>query len=131
MAKLNALLMPSAVAPSPNTPFQALLDPRIRLDQTLKAINFWVRQAEKFDFKIMVVDNTNFADEIKAALPKNAFKTLNLEILSVPPQSPQDVMRGKGAGEASTLMAGLRLLNLPSEAIVAKVNARYITTNGL
>jgi hypothetical protein len=131
MAKLNALLMPSAVAPSPNTPFQALLDPQIRLDQTVKAINFWIRQAEKFDFKIMVVDNTNFASEIGAALPKSAFKTLNLEILSVPSLSPQDVIRGKGAGEASSLMAGLKRLNLPNNAIVAKVNARYITTNGL
>ena len=131
MAKLDALLMPSAVAPSPDTPFQVLLDSRIRLKQTLRAISFWVCQAEKFDFKVMVVDNTNFANAIKVALPKRVLNSFNLEIHDVQPISPQDISRGKGAGETSTLIAGLNLLNLPGNGIVAKVNARYITTNGL
>lgn len=131
MAKLDALLMPSAVAPSPDTPFQALVDPRIRLSQTVKAINFWVRKAHALNFKIMVVDNTNFAKEIRSALPKKTLNSSLLEIHDVPPLSPQDVLRGKGAGETSTLMAGLALLDLQVDSIVAKVNARYIATNGL
>jgi hypothetical protein len=131
MAKLDALLMPSAVAPSPDTPFQALIDPRIRLNQTVKAIQYWVGKAEASDFRILVVDNTNFAKEIKSALPRKIQNSSLLEIREVPLISPQDVLRGKGAGETSTLMAGLALLDLPVDSIVAKVNARYIVTNGL
>jgi len=131
MAKLNALLMPSAVAPSPDTPFQALVDPGIRLGQTIKAINYWVRRANKFNFRIMVVDNTNFAEQIRAALPQRTLKSQLLEIHDLPRLAPEDTKRGKGAGETSTLIQGLALLNLSPNANVAKVNARYITTNGL
>lgn len=131
MAKLDALLMPSAIAPSQNTPFQSLVDPNIRLDQTVNAIRFWVNQAHKFNFRIMVVDNTNYAEDIKRGLTRKILSSPLLEIHDVPVLSPQDVKRGKGAGETSTLQAGLGLLNLPNEAIVAKVNARYIVTNGL
>jgi len=131
MAKLDALLLPSAVAPSPATPFQSLVDPKIRLAQTVTAINYWVRRAEKLEFKIMVADNTNFANEIKAGLSKSALNSQYLEIHNVPTLLPRDIARGKGAGETSTLIAGLALLGLPDHAIVAKVNARYIATNGL
>jgi len=131
MAKLDALLLPSAVAPSPATPFQSLVDPKIRLAQTVRAINYWVRRAEKLKFKIMVVDNTDFANEIKTGLSEKALNSPYLEIHNVPKLLPRDIARGKGAGETSTLIAGLALLNLPNHAIVAKVNARYITTNGL
>ena len=131
MAKLDALLMPSAVAPSHDTPFQALVDPQIRLRQTVKAIHYWVGRAYKSNFRIMVVDNTGYADQIKDALPRKILSSPFLEIHNVPLLSAEDVKRGKGAGETSTLMSGLRLLNLPDEAILAKVNARYIATNGL
>jgi hypothetical protein len=131
MAKLDALLMPSAVAPSPDTPFQALVDPSIRLRQTVNAINFWVRRAERFNFRVMVVDNTSYAKQIKAALPKSISKSDLLEVHDVPQQSTQDIKRGKGAGETSTLIQGLAHLNLVGDEIVAKVNARYIATNGL
>lgn len=131
MAKLDALLMPSAVAPSQDTPFQALVDPQIRLRQTVKAIDYWVGRAHKSDFKIMVVDNTNFAEGIKDALPRKILSSPLLAVHDVSLLSSEDLKRGKGAGETLTLMLGLRLLNLPDEAIVAKVNARYIATNGL
>jgi len=131
MAKLDALLMPSAVAPSPDTPFQALVDPGIRLNQTLEAIDYWVGKAHKFNFRIMVVDNTNFAKKIQSALPRRIQNSTLLEICDVPTLSPQDIQRGKGAGETSALLAGLALLNLPAKSVVAKVNARYIATNGL
>jgi hypothetical protein len=131
MAKLDALLMPSAVAPSPSTPFQALVDPGIRLAQTIKAVQYWVCKAERFDFKVLVVDNTNYADQIRQNLPKRFARSAHLEIADIPPISTSDVTRGKGAGETSTLIAGLKLLDLPPGSIVAKVNARYITTNGL
>jgi hypothetical protein len=131
MAKLDALLMPSAVAPSQNTPFQALVDPKIRLSQTVKAINFWVQRANQLDFRVMVVDNTNFAEQIKAGLSDRVLKSSLLEIHDVTPVSVEDIQRGKGAGETSALIQGLELLNLSAAANVAKVNARYITTNGL
>ena len=131
MAKLDALLMPSAVAPSPDTPFQALVDPKIRLGQTVKAINFWVKRASQLDFRVMVVDNTNFAEQIKAGLSHRILKSSLLEIHDVTPVSMEDIQRGKGAGETSALIQGLELLNLDASANVAKVNARYITTNGL
>ena len=131
MAKLDALLMPSAVAPSTDTPFQALVDPRIRLNQTVKAIEYWVGKAHRFNFQILVVDNTNYANEIELALPRKIRNSSFLDIRNVQPLSPQDVLRGKGAGEASTLLAGLALLDLPANSVVAKVNARYIATNGL
>jgi hypothetical protein len=131
MAKLDALLMPSAVAPSLSTPFQTLVDPRVRLRQTVKAIDYWARRAEKFNFKVLVVDNTNFATQIQAQFSKKLVNSKHLKIIDVPQLSPQDIARGKGAGETSTLIAGLQILDLPANAIVAKVNARYITTNGL
>ena len=131
MAKLDALLMPSAVAPSPNTPFQALVDPDVRLKQTIKAINYWVQRASRYDFRIMVVDNTNYAEQIKAGLSNRIINSSLLEIHDVTPLSPEDIKRGKGAGETSTLIQGLEFLNLGANSNVAKVNARYVTTNGL
>lgn len=131
MARLDALIMPSAVAPSPATPFQALLDPKIRLSQTVKAVTYWVKLAEKNQFQVLVVDNTNFASEINNALKPRIASSDRLKVIDVPPVSPEDVNRGKGAGETSTLIAGLNHLNLPGDSIVAKVNARYIATNGL
>jgi hypothetical protein len=123
--------MPSAVAPSRDTPFQALVDPSIRLRQTIKAINYWVRQANKFDFRIMVVDNTEFAEQIRTALPQSTLRSPLLEIHDLPRLSLEDTRRGKGAGETSTLIQGLALLNLAPNENVAKVNARYIASNGL
>jgi hypothetical protein len=131
MARLDALIMPSAVAPSPNTPFQALVDPKTRLAQTVKAVTFWVKIAQRQNFHVLVVDNTSYANEILKALPVRISKSSNLSVIDVPSISEQDVKRGKGAGETSTLRAGLAYLNLPDNAVVAKVNARYIVTNGL
>lgn len=131
MARIDALIMPSAVAPSPSTPFQALVDPKIRLSQTKKAIRYWVKLAEKHDFRVLVVDNTGYAQKILLTLDKRISTSSKLNVIDVPPVSEFDVKRGKGAGETSTLIAGLNHLNLPEQSLVAKVNARYITTNGL
>lgn len=131
MAGIDALIMPSAVAPPVSTPFQALTDPSIRLNQTLRAIDYWVNVAEKRHFRILVADNTQFATAIKKSLSKKARKSRFLEIIDVPPVSDFDTSRGKGAGETSTLRRALEHLNLHNDAIVAKVNARYITTNGI
>ena len=130
MARLDALIMPSAVAPSPDTPFQALTDPITRLSQTVKAVSYWVKLAEKRNFQVLVVDNTNYAHAIRNSLSSKISASTKLQIIDVPPISENDIRRGKGAGETSTLIAGLSFLNLPPEANVAKVNARYITTNG-
>jgi hypothetical protein len=42
--------MPSNFAPTPNTPFQALVDLTIRLRQTVAVVEYWVRRANKLDF---------------------------------------------------------------------------------
>jgi len=131
MAKLDALIMPSAVAPSTKTPFQALVDPKIRLAQTVKAVRFWTNLAEKLDFQIVVVDNTGYAEAIKVGLPASSRESQKLQIIDLPVISDADIARGKGAGETSTLISGLNHLNLHENAVVAKVNARYITTNGI
>lgn len=131
MAKLDALIMPSAVAPSPETPFQALVDPKVRLRQTIEAITYWVKLAEKFNFQILVVDNTGFAAQIQDGLKSRISASSNLQIVDVPALSQADIKRGKGAGETSTLIAGLKYLNLEPNARVAKINARYINTNGM
>ena len=73
MAKLDALLMPSAVAPSPDTPFQALVGATIRLRQTVAAVKYWVRRANKFHFRIMVANNTNFAEQINEKCDENLY----------------------------------------------------------
>lgn len=131
MARIDALIMPSAVAPPVTTPFQALTDPSIRLRQTLRAIDYWVSIAEKRHFRILVADNTQYANVIKLSLSKKAKESKFLEIIDVPPVSEFDTGRGKGAGETSTLRRALKHLALHDEAVVAKVNARYITTNGI
>jgi hypothetical protein len=43
-------MMPCTFAPTPNTPFQALVDPTIRLRQTVAVIEYWVRRANKLEF---------------------------------------------------------------------------------
>lgn len=131
MARLDALIMPSAVAPSPNTPHQTLINPNIRLGQTVKAITHWVKRAEKSNFQILVADNTNYGAVIRESLPAKIAQSKILKIIDVPPISKEDVLRGKGAGETSTLIAALIELNLPGNSKVAKVNARYKTSNGL
>jgi hypothetical protein len=131
MAKLDALIMPSAVAPSTSTPFQALVNPKVRLTQTIKAVRFWTNLAEKLDFQIVVVDNTGYAEQIKAGLPARFRNSTKLQCIDLPAISEADIARGKGAGETSTLISGLNFLALGENAVVAKVNARYITTNGI
>ncbi len=42
--------MPSNVAPTPNVPFKVLVDPNFRLRQTVAAVEYWVRRANKLDF---------------------------------------------------------------------------------
>lgn len=131
MARLDALIMPSAVAPSPDTPHQALIDPNVRLKQTVKAISHWVKRAERGNFQVLVVDNTKYGDVIRESLPKRVANSKKLRIIDIPPVGIEDIRRGKGAGETSTLIAALAELNLPGESYVAKVNARYKTSNGL
>jgi hypothetical protein len=123
--------MPSAVAPSLNTPFQALTDPSIRLRQTVRAVRKWHKIAEKYQFEIVVADNTGYGDQIRGALPSKYFKSGLLHIIDVPLLSEQDVERGKGAGETLTLIKALEFANVTNHSIVAKVNARYFTTNGI
>lgn len=131
MARLDALIMPSAVAPSEMTPHQVLIDPNVRLKQTVQAVSHWVRRAEKQEFRVLVADNTNFGEVIRDSLPKSIAKSKFLRVIDVPPISDFDVRRGKGAGETSTLIAALKDLELPDSTNVAKVNARYKTSNGL
>jgi hypothetical protein len=80
---------------------------------------------------VLVLDNTKFAGEIEANISKKFLHSPFLEIRDIPQLSTHDIARGKGAGETLTLLEGLKILEMPSDAIIAKVNARYITTNGL
>jgi len=129
MSKLDVLLMPSAVAPNPDTPFQALTDPDIRFKQTVASIKRWAKLARKYDFTIVVADNTGYASRIEGAtntlLPKH-----QLLVIDVPTPTSESTSRGKGAGESESLLFALQKLKLQPESIVAKVNARYYTTNG-
>ena len=71
MSKLKALLMPSDVAPTSNTPFQALVEPTIRLRQTIAAVEYWVRRANKLNFvawfrsQLDTIDTTFFLGKAK------------------------------------------------------------------
>ena len=131
MARLDALIMPSAVAPSPNTPHQTLIDPNTRLRQTVKAVTHWVKRGELSNFQVLVADNTNYGAIILESLPAKIAHSKILKIIDVPSISKEDILRGKGAGETSTLIAALIELDLPGNSKVAKVNARYKTSNGL
>ena len=117
MSKLDVLLMPSAVAPSPDTPFQALTDPDIRFKQTVASIKRWAKLARKYDFTIVVADNTGYASKIEGAtntlLPRH-------QLLGIDVPTPT----------SESLLFALQKLKLQPELIVAKVNARYYTTNG-
>jgi hypothetical protein len=129
MSKLDVLLMPSAVAPSVDTPYQALLDPGIRFKQTIASIKRWAKLARKYDFIIVVADNTGYSSRIEAAT-LNLLPTGQLLVIDVPTPTAESTSRGKGAGESESLLFALHKLRLSPETIVAKVNARYYTTNG-
>lgn len=131
MARLDALIMPSAIAPSEKTPHQALVNPKVRLRQTVQAVSHWVRLAEKEEFQVLVADNTNFGEIIRDSLPKRVANSKCLKVIDVPLIDEKDIRRGKGAGETSTLISALTFLDLPGNSNVAKVNARYRTSNGL
>lgn len=130
MAKLDLLVMPSAVSPPLDTPFQALTDANIRLRQTVRAVTRWERMSRRHGFQILVVDNTGFADKITSSLPSRVRNNPLVRVVDVEPASVEDTARGKGASETKTLIKALELAELPDQAIVAKVNARYFTTNG-
>ena len=80
MAKLEELLMPSAVARSLDTPFQAVVDSKSRL---LTAVNAISCRATGYDFRVRVVSNINFVELIRATLPKSFLKSPSLEIHDV------------------------------------------------
>ena len=126
---LDVLMMPSAVAPSAHTPFQALLDPEIRFKQTISSIRRWAKLAKKYNFQIVVADNTGYASKIESA-SQGLLPAEQLLVFDVPPPSAESTARGKGAGESESLLFALQKLKLNPESIVAKVNARYFTTNG-
>lgn len=126
---LDVLLMPSAVAPSPETPYQALLDPKIRFEQTIASVKRWARLARKYGFVIVVADNTGYSSRIEAATI-NLLPTGQLLVIDVPTPTAESTARGKGAGESESLLFALQKLKLHPDSIVAKVNARYYTTNG-
>jgi hypothetical protein len=129
MAKLEVLLMPSAVAPNSDTPFQALLDPDIRFKQTVSSIKRWSKLARKHDFRIVVAENTGYGQKIREATA-NLLPQSQLQVIDVPSPTAESTSRGKGAGESESLLYALTELRLHPETIVAKVNARYFTTNG-
>jgi hypothetical protein len=130
VSKLDVLLMPSAVAPSADTPFQALIDPDIRFKQTVSSIKRWAKLAEKNEFVIVVADNTGYASRIQDAVA-GFTPGLQIQVIDVPRPTAESTSRGKGAGESESLLYALQQLKLDPESIVAKVNARYYTTNGL
>lgn len=129
MSKLDVLLMPSAVAPSSDTPFQALLDPEIRFRQTISSIKRWAKLARKHNFRIVVADNTGYASRIEEAVG-DILPSGQLRVIDVPSPTAESTSRGKGAGESESLLFALKQLALHPDSVVAKVNARYFTTNG-
>jgi hypothetical protein len=77
----------------------------------------------------VIADNTGYSSKIERStlglLPEH-----QLVVIDVPTPSAESTSRGKGAGESESLLFALQKLQLNPEAIVAKVNARYYTTNG-
>ena len=126
---LDVLLMPSAVAPSRETPFQVLLDPKTRFKQTVKSIRRWSLLAKKHGFTIVVADNTGHSERLRLACTR-LLPPEQLIFLDVPAPTAESTSRGKGAGESESLLFALQKLKLHPDSIVAKVNARYYTTNG-
>jgi hypothetical protein len=131
MASLDYLIMPSAVAPSPLTPYQALLNPEIRFNQTIRAIKKWAKAAKKHEFRIIVADNTGWARRIESVIHKSDLGSKMITVLDVPSPTSEEIARGKGAAETACLMYALNSLELEDSSLVAKVNARYFVTNGM
>ena len=131
MAILNYLLMTSAVAPSDKTPYQVLLDPEIRFNQTLVATNKWLRLARRHDFHIILADNSGWASKLAAQIPRKDLNNGVISIVDLPRPSEEILRRGKGAAEAETILLTLQQYGFEDSRNIAKVNARYFATNGM
>jgi hypothetical protein len=130
MAKIDFLLMPSAVAPSLSTPFQSLAHPETRFQQTIRAVKKWSLVARKHQFRIIVVDNTGYIEQLRREILNFAPES-DFVFLEAPPPTISSIRKGKGAGESESILFALKSLSLPSSTVVAKVNARYFVTNAV
>jgi hypothetical protein len=120
--------MTSAVEPSNKTPFQALLEPNIRLKQTKKAIRKWLRSTRNSEQILVLGDNTGWADRIARHFPGPILEG-RLKIIDVDKPSLITVEKGKGSAEAITLLTMLKVVGAPNDSFVAKINARYFCNN--
>ena len=122
--------MPSAVRPSTRTPFQALVNPEIRLKQTVKASRLWIRRAKSIGFRIILGDNSGSAGAIARELNLDPIEREFFKIKELDAPSNEDIERGKGACETLSLISLLGDDWIDKNSVVAKCNARYFVTNG-
>ena len=128
MADVRYILMSSAVEPSNKTPFQVLIEPKIRFKQTQKAIRKWLRSTKK-DGQILVLgDNTGWAKSIAQSFP-GPIADGRLQIIDVAKPNLDTVGKGKGSAEAFTLLTMLDTIRPPKDAFVGKINGRYYCNN--
>jgi len=131
LAILNYLLMTSAVEPSSETPFQALLDPNIRFRQTVQAAKKWIKVANQNEFHIILADNTGWANRLQKELQTSSKMPSLITVLDIPKPTIEVVRRGKGAAEAETILQAINSFKVKPNENIAKVNARYFVNNGI
>ncbi len=129
--RVDYLLLPSAIAPSPSTPFQEITDPNLRMKQTIRAIKNWLRIADRLAFQIIVGDNTGHAKHLAREFKSRKVDPQKIRFLDLDQPSKDDIARGKGACETRALIEMLSDTQLSQDSIIAKSNARYFTTNAV
>jgi len=121
------LILSSAIKPSLNSPGLRHTNHELRLKETLICLKKWQRIAKTNNLDCILVDNTYSELELKSKIPNSLFP--NLQLLSAPAVSKLELRRGAGYAELRSLQFITSILNLNSDSLIIKCNARYYIRN--
>lgn len=123
----TTLILTSAIRPSLNSPGLRHFNDELRLNETLISLKKWKRLVFKNNLDCILVDNTLSELELKSKIPSSLFA--NLQLVSAPELSELELERGAGYGELKSLELIINTLNLDTDSLIIKCNARYYVRN--
>lgn len=123
----TTLILTSAIRPNLNSPGLLHLDEELRLNETLICLKKWKRIVDINNLNCILVDNTLNEFELKSKISSSLIP--NLQLVSVPALSKLELQRGAGYGELSSLEFVTNTLNINTDSLIIKCNARYYIRN--
>ncbi len=123
----NNVLLTATIKPQENIPFLSLKDEKIRLNQYLESIMFWLER--KTVDKIIFCDNSNFDFNFDKLIKISNYKGKKIEFLKFE-GSKQSIIYGKGYGEGEIIKYAIKNSKLlQNESFFYKITGRLMVKN--